>query len=151
MEAKREMSGDGAAIGANLRLRIPPDPRYGREVRERVAGFATAYRVGDDDLREFLTAIGEALANAIEHSRSADLITVSCWIDDGSLFASVIDEGVGFTAPATIESRLPDVFAERGRGLGIMRRCSDHVSVKSTPGKGTEVTLRRYLRHRTSG
>lgn len=152
MEAKREMSGDAAAYEATLRLRIPPDPRYSREVRERVAGFAAAYRVGDNDLREFLTAIGEALANAIEHSRSTGNINVTCWIENHDhLVATIADEGIGFRAPTRVNACLPDVFAERGRGLGIMRRCSDNVTVKSSPGKGTTVTLRRLIRHRTIG
>lgn len=151
MESKREMSGEAATDGGRLRVRIPPDPRYSREVRERVAGFAAGFHVGDDDLREFLTAIGEALANAMEHSRSTGQIKITCWIENrNAMVATIVDEGVGFSAPASVDSRLPDLFAERGRGMGIMRRCSDHVSVKSTPGKGTSVTLRRRIRHRTS-
>jgi len=40
------------------------------------------------------------------------------------------------------------VLAERGRGLPIMRRYTDSLSVRSAPGKGTSITLARYVRNR---
>ncbi len=117
-------------------------------MRENVLAFASTLAIPNDDMGDFLTAIGEALANAIEHSGSHDPIEVSVWMVGGDrLIATVVDRGIGFepTGSGTSEPRLPDSFAERGRGLAIMRSCSDIFSVRSTPGHGTAVTLGRFV------
>jgi anti-sigma regulatory factor (Ser/Thr protein kinase) len=44
-----------------------------------------------------------------------------------------------------VEPSLPGADAERGRGLPIMRRCSDIFAIRSEPGRGTAVVLGRYL------
>jgi anti-sigma regulatory factor (Ser/Thr protein kinase) len=132
--------------GASLRLCIPPDPQFSRYVRERVAGFAASLAVPDADALEFLTAVAEAFANAVEHSRTPQSIEVRCWIAGGDqLLATVVDQGIGFGVPDAAEPRLPDELSERGRGLPIMRRYSDLFDVRSEPGKGTAVTLGRYV------
>jgi stage II sporulation protein AB (anti-sigma F factor) len=136
-----------AGAGPCLRLRVPADPRYGRYVRERVVGFAAGHGIPDEDAYEFVTALSEALANAIEHSSSRDTIEIACWITDREeLFATVIDHGIGFNAAERAEPKLPDVYSERGRGLPIMQRFTDVLNVRSTPGKGTSVLLGRFLR-----
>jgi anti-sigma regulatory factor (Ser/Thr protein kinase) len=148
MEVQREERVSPLRPGATLRLQIPPEPRYARYVRERVTGFAASYNLDGDDLRDFLTALGEALANSMEHAGCTESIEVTCWIvGDDQFLATVVDKGKGFamTAPE-LEPRLPGLEAERGRGLPIMRRCTDIFAVRSEPGKGTSVILGRYLR-----
>lgn len=137
-----------AQPGAQLRLRVPPDPRLGRYVREQVLAFAKALGIGEIELLDFVTALGEALANAIEHSGSAEPIEVNAWlVGDDRLLATVIDRGVGFTPrEAAVHPPLPETFSERGRGLPIMRRCTDLLCVRSVPGSGTTVTIGRRLR-----
>ncbi len=139
-----------AEAGASFCLRVPPEARYGRSVREGVARFALTHDVPPADADEFVVAVSEALANAIEHSRSPERIEVSCWIGaDNQLLASVVDHGVGFTVePANARPHAPDLLAERGRGLPIMRRYTDQLAVHSAPGQGTSITLGRYVRHR---
>ena len=124
-------------------------PHLARVVREGVAEFAHARSVDPDDLAHFLTALGEALANAIEHAHALDPIEVNVRIDRMSIMATISDTGVGFVAQEVVpEPPLPDPQAERGRGLPIMRRCSDIFLVKSVPGQGTAVVVGRYLRVR---
>lgn len=135
-----------AGHGALLRLRVVPSASCVRAVRERIAVLAVENGLVDDELRDLLTAVGEALANAIEHSRSAEPIDVVCWISSGSLFmTSVTDHGVGFRGVSR-GARLPAVSAERGRGLPLMRRCSDLFSITSEPYVGTTVTIGRTIR-----
>jgi stage II sporulation protein AB (anti-sigma F factor) len=128
-----------------LTLRIPAKPANGRLVRERVAAFARRQRLAPDDLREFVTAIGEAFANAVEHSHSK-VIEVNSWVDGGTnLVATVSDSGCGFTELSQ-EHPLPPPSAERGRGLAIMKRYSDLFEIATEPGKGTKVLLGRSIR-----
>jgi anti-sigma regulatory factor (Ser/Thr protein kinase) len=137
--------------GAQLRLCVPPDAKLGRYVRQEVIAFTEAHGIGDDDVADFLSAIGEALANAIEHAHTKEPIEISAWLLDDRLFASVRDHGIGFTpSDRTFSAKLPDIYAERGRGLPIMRRCADVFSVRSSPGRGTSVTLGCFV-HRLAG
>lgn len=131
-----------AAPATQLRLSIPPDPRLGGYVRQEVLAFALAQGVGDENIADLLAAVGEALANAIEHAGTCEPIEISAWRLDDRLFASVCDRGVGFAANERLNAASgPDVLAERGRGLLIMRRFADAFSVRSAPGEGTRVTL----------
>lgn len=136
-----------------LRLFIPPEARYGSYVRRRVTGFAVDLRASETDVEEFVTAVSEAFANALEHSRSQDLIEIRCWaVGRSQMLATVTDRGVGFAAKIDpSEPRLPDPLAERGRGLPLMRRLTDQLDVRSTPGKGTAVTLGRFVRRYGAG
>jgi anti-sigma regulatory factor (Ser/Thr protein kinase) len=145
MDAKMKVP---ARAGASLRLCVPPEARFGRYVRERVVGFAAAQAVSEADAAEFVTAVSEALANALEHARSQEPIDVHCWLADGDqLLATVVDRGIGFEAEVgAAEPVLPDLLSERGRGLPIMQRYTDLFAVSSEPGKGTSVVLGRYVR-----
>jgi anti-sigma regulatory factor (Ser/Thr protein kinase) len=133
---------------AVLDFRVAPQPHLSRIVRERVVDFARNHGVGEDDLAYFLTALGEAVANAIEHARAQQPILVEVRVDRDRIVATVEDNGVGFPTAAVIEPDLPDAQAERGRGLPIMRRCSDIFVLRSEPGQGTAVVVGRYLRRR---
>jgi serine/threonine-protein kinase RsbW len=135
-----------ARPGATLRLRIPPLPKYGKYVRERITALAEARGIAPTDVEEFVGAVSEALANAIEHSGTKS-VEVTCTVSRRErLTATVVDHGVGFSTDAAV-TRLPDPLAERGRGLPLMRRYTDRLSVTSSPDKGTAVTLELTIRH----
>jgi anti-sigma regulatory factor (Ser/Thr protein kinase) len=137
----------GPGRDADLRLSVPPDPRQGVIVRREVLAFVATHHIVGDDVIDFVAAIGEALANAVEHAHTSEPIEISMWlIGNDRLFASVCDKGVGFSAnDRPLDTLLPDAFAERGRGLPIMRRCSDIFIVRSAPGQGTNVTLGCFI------
>lgn len=143
--AKTKNWSDGS--GAQLQLSVPPDPKLGGYVRKELIAFAKTQGIETPDIADFVSAIGEALANAIEHAHTHEPIEVSAWLlGEDRLFASVRDRGVGF-APASPDRSLalPDAYAERGRGLPIMRRCTDLFSIRSAPGEGTRITLGCYV------
>ncbi|MDQ6930195.1 MAG: ATP-binding protein [Candidatus Eremiobacteraeota bacterium] len=138
--------------GPSLKVRIPPNARFGKSVRDEVVTFANRHDISRTELDEFIFAIGEALANAIEHSGSEDVIEIRCRIEGNKIIATVIDSGKGFeSSKAREDVTLPNEFSERGRGLPIMQRFTDIFSVNSVPGKGTAVVLGRYLREPGSG
>jgi anti-sigma regulatory factor (Ser/Thr protein kinase) len=112
-----------------------------------VRSFASEFGIDDDDLDQFIFAVGEALANAIEHSRSTDVIEIRCQLEDDKVLATIVDSGAGFKVDPRETVSLPDALTERGRGLPIMRHCSDIFALHSVPGRGTAVVLGRYLRH----
>jgi serine/threonine-protein kinase RsbW len=126
-------------------LRIPSEPCCAQIVRKVVVLFARHHHVPPDDLEKFLTALGEALANAIEHGRAPRPIRVRCRIDRKRIVATVSDCGVGFRPTSSMMASLPDPMTEGGRGLPLMRRCSDIFNVRSSPGHGTTVRVGRRL------
>jgi anti-sigma regulatory factor (Ser/Thr protein kinase) len=135
---------------AALRLSIPADPRRGRYVRERIARFIRSRGVPEADAIEFVTAIAEAFANAVEHAQTSRPIELSCSLIGGTtLVASIADHGQGVPLERALRpaDALPDDLSERGRGLPIMRRCCDSFSLRTTRGGGTTVVLGRTLRH----
>jgi anti-sigma regulatory factor (Ser/Thr protein kinase) len=141
---------DGA--GTQLRLSVAPDPKLGGYVRRELMAFAELQGIERPAVADFVSAIGEALANAIEHAHTREPIEISAWLlGEDRLFASVRDRGVGFAPAGSGRSlALPDAYATRGRGLPIMRRYTDLFSIRSAPGEGTRITLGCRI-HRAAG
>ncbi|HEY5340476.1 MAG TPA: ATP-binding protein [Candidatus Aquilonibacter sp.] len=133
----------------SLFVRIPPDARHARTVRDALIAFSSLHDVGEADLEALLFAVGEALANAIEHGAPAIDIDVKLEIDPELISARVTDYGTGFQEDNIPNgyTPLPDGLAERGRGIPIMQRYADRFEVESMPGHGTVVTLVRYRRN----
>jgi len=70
-------------------------------------------------------------------------------LETDRIVAHVEDDGIGFTSDhAASRLELPPLEAERGRGLAIMRRCSDIFVLDSVPGKGTSILVGRFLHGR---
>jgi serine/threonine-protein kinase RsbW len=131
----------------NLQLRLPPLPRSARTGRDAFAALARFHDVAPGDIESLTFALGEALANAIEHAACDSEIEVSVTIDSRTIVATVRDRGRGITRPPCNEALpFPDITAEGGRGFPIMQRCTDFFEVWTTPGDGTVVTLGRKRR-----
>ncbi|MBV9646733.1 MAG: ATP-binding protein [Candidatus Eremiobacteraeota bacterium] len=144
--AKVEERGEKAAHQPSVLVSIAPEPHSSAVIRQRVADFGRRYGVAPDDLREFLALLGEAVANAIKHSQSTSPIEVRCTVEGDCIVGSVRDRGIGFTAHSANRFELPSLVAEGGRGLPIMRYCSDTFVLESAPGAGTSVTVGRRFR-----
>jgi anti-sigma regulatory factor (Ser/Thr protein kinase) len=122
-----------------LNLEVPVDPHYGHEVRRQVLAFAAWHSIEAERLTDFLTALGEALANAFEHS-GARTVVVEIRLTPTHILAQISDEGVGFPSEEA-RRRLPEPSAERGRGIPLMRSCCDIFELLSQPGSGTSVVV----------
>lgn len=129
-----------------LHVRIPPDARHARTVREALIAFSSLHGVDTADVEALLFSVGEALANAIEHGAPESDIDVTVEIGRDAVSARISDRGSGLAVVPPGLAPLPDGLTERGRGIPIMQRCSDLVEVSSTPGEGTIVTIVRYRR-----
>jgi len=136
----------GSAEKPTLAIRIPPDGRHARTVRDALLAFASLHGVNPSDQEAMLFAVGEALANAIEHGEPTTDINVLIEIDSQLISARVADNGRGFGEVPSGHAPLPATYAERGRGIPIMQRSVDLCDVQSIPGRGTIVTLGRFRR-----
>ena len=121
--------------------------------RAAAACFAAQLDPTLEEVNDIKTAVSEAVTNAIVHAYPDRLGKVALRLrlfEDGVLEIVVKDWGVGI---ADVEEARRPMFttgsAERsGMGFTIMESFMDAVKVRSRPGKGTVVTLRRKLSRR---
>lgn len=102
-----------------------------------------------EELGDIKTAVSEAVTNCIVHAYPDRLGTIilKAKVQDNYLEISVRDTGVGI--PDIEQARQP-LFTtggeERGgMGFTIMDSFMDQVKVRSEPGKGTTVIMRRRI------
>jgi anti-anti-sigma factor len=124
---------------------LPADPARLRAVRRTVSTWARAAGLGEDSVDDLQLALGEALANAVEHAYATRGGEGRCEYRlertaDGSIEVCVRDEGVWRPAPAD--------RGYRGRGLELISALAAEVEVTRTPddsgvaGSGTTVSFR---------
>ena len=107
--------------------------------RMAAASFAAQLDPTLDEIGDIKTAVSEAVTNAIVHAYPNEL-TVRDWgrgIDDIRQARQPL-----FTTGGQERS---------GMGFTIMESFMDRLTVKSTPGKGTTVSMRKRIAPRLSG
>jgi len=100
-----------------LRVIFPSTPRYATKARRAVLTYLTSVGVSDADLADIEQAVGEAIANAVEHGfRERSYFEIRAVVEDGNLRIEVEDDGPGFD-PQDLKS--PQAL--RGFGITMMR------------------------------
>ena len=124
--------------------------------RSAAACFAAQMDPTLNELEDIKTAVSEAVTNAIVHGYPDSIGKVQLKLricPDGILELTVKDHGRGI--PDIDKARQPMFTTggeERsGMGFTIMESFMDRVKVRSTPGKGTAVTMTKRLAHRVGG
>ena len=122
-------------------------------VRSSVASFAAQLDPTLDEVNDIKTAVSEAVTNCIVHAYPDRLGKVSMRLrlfEDNTLEIQVKDWGVGIADVEQARQPLYTTGTEERSGMGftIMESFMDAVKVRSTPGKGTVVTLRRRISRR---
>ena len=118
-------------------------------VTARQQGRIQAQRGGFDgsDLTVISTAISEIARNILEYAARGEM-TIRV-VNDGARVGVVIiaaDEGPGI---ADLALALQDGYSTgRGLGLGLpgARRLMDEFTIVSSPGKGTEIIMKKWRR-----
>jgi serine/threonine-protein kinase RsbW len=116
--------------------RFANGPESLRSVRHAVRNFATTCGFSESEIQDVVLAVGEAVANAVEHGRALGLFTVECRFSADSLTVEIADGGRGFsewhqvqaarTGPR--EAPEPGITPLRGYGIRIMYEMMDEVS-----------------------
>ena len=121
--------------------------------RTAAACFAAQLDPTLDEVGDIKTAVSEAVTNCIVHAYPDTLGKVTMRLrlfEDNTLEIVVRDTGVGI--PDVEEARKPLYTtggADRsGMGFTIMESFMDTLKVRSSPGKGTTVTMRRRISRR---
>ena len=121
--------------------------------RTTAACFAAQMDPTLDEVNDIKTAVSEAVTNAIVHAYPDRLGRVKLKLrlfEDSLLEITVQDWGVGIADVAQARTPLFTTGNEERSGMGftIMESFMDTLRVRSTPGKGTTVTMRRRIARR---
>ena len=119
--------------------------------RAAAAAFAALADPTVEELSDLRTAVSEAVTNAIVHGyrETNGAVTLDMTLYEGGLLrVKVRDQGVGIE---DVEKAREPLFTTAGgerSGLGftVMESFCDRVTVRSVPGRGTAVTLDKYIK-----
>lgn len=115
------------------------------------SGFAAQLDPTVEELCDIKTAVSEAVTNCIVHAYPDGVgnVYIFAAIYDGGLFRIRIrDKGCGIEdVRKAMEPLYSSLGGERaGLGFAVMESFCDKVSVRSTLGKGTSVTLDKHIK-----
>jgi len=124
--------------------------------RAAVAAFAAQLDPAVDELADLRTAVSEAVTNAIVHAYPDRLGPVTLTVklyENGCVSVQVRDRGTGIPDVARAMEPLYTTGGEERSGLGfsVMQSFTDRLRVRSAPGKGTAVTMDKYIAPRVKG
>ena len=122
--------------------------------RAAAACFAAQLDPTLEEINDVKTAVSEAVTNAIVHAYPDTLGKIVMKLrlrEDHSLDSVVRDWGVGIADVEQARTPLFTTGSEERSGMGftIMESFMDVLRVRSTPGKGTTVTMRRKIARRS--
>lgn len=118
--------------------------------RSAVASFISQLDPAVDELIDVRTAVSEAVTNCIDHAYPDDIgeITITARLyQSGRVVIKVRDKGVGIEDVKQAMEPLFTTGGEERSGLGfsVMESFTDKLRVVSVKGKGTVVTLEKYI------
>ncbi len=121
--------------------------------RQAVGAFVAQLDPMMEELGDIKTVVSEAVTNAIVHGYAdrSGFITVAVRLFEGRVLeVKVKDTGCGIE---NIEQARQPLFTtgddtRSGMGFTIMESFTDRLRVRSTPGKGTLVTMVKVLKER---
>ena len=124
--------------------------------RAAAACFAAQLDPTLEEINDVKTAVSEAVTNAIVHAYPDALGKVELKLrlyPENEFEVVVRDWGVGIENIDQARAPLFTTGSEERAGMGftIMESFMDVVKVRSTPGKGTQVTMRKRISPRIGG
>ena len=124
--------------------------------RATVAAFAAQLDPAVDELADLRTAVSEAVTHAIVHGYPDRLGTVTLTVrlyENGKIQVQVKDKGRGIPDVSKAMEPLYTTGGEERSGLGfsVMESFTDRLRVRSAEGKGTTVTMEKYIAPRVRG
>ncbi len=118
--------------------------------RAAVAAFAAQLDPAVDELADLRTAVSEAVTNAIVHAYPQELGSITLTVklyENGCIQVQVRDRGCGIP---DVDRAMEPLFTTGGEdrsglGFSVMESFTDRLRVRSKPGKGTTVTMEKYI------
>jgi serine/threonine-protein kinase RsbW len=163
----RVMHSQGPARDVRFCLVFPRESLSIPVMRQVLGDTLNRLGVDEDSVSDLLLAVTEACTNVIRHAGPGRRYEVVVKVGKNRCVLQVLDNGRGIEArklrdarrnhlrrppvgPVPLlarRARVSDIsqLPESGRGMAIMRACVDDVSLRSGPGQGTVVQLRKRI------
>ena len=134
-----------------IRFRMPSLSVNESAARAVVSSFLIQSDPTVEELSDIRTAVSEAVTHAVVHGyrhTKGDIELIGRLLPERVVYIRVRDKGCGI---ADVEQAMEPLFTtapeeERsGLGFSVMQSFMDRLSVRSAPGKGTTVTMRKRL------
>lgn len=133
-----------------MKLTFPSRSANEGFARSAVASFLAQLDPAVDELADLRTAVSEAVTNCIVHAYRDTLgvITIQMRLyADGRVVVKIRDRGCGIS---DVEQAMEPLFTtggddRSGLGFSVMESFTDRLRVSSKPGRGTVVTMEKYI------
>ena len=121
--------------------------------RVAVAAFVSQLDPTLEEIADLKTAVSEAVTNCIVHAYKPGVGQIYITVDlfeNGKVRVKIRDKGCGIENVKQAMEPLFTTGGEERAGLGfaVMESFTDCLKVRSTPGKGTTVTLEKVIKKR---
>lgn len=139
-----------------MKLDFPSHSRNEAFARAAAGAFIASLDPTASELSDIKCALSEAVTNCTVHAYPDRIGTIRLEIKlraDGTVILTVKDKGIGINDIEKAREPLftTDAEGERsGMGFTVMESFCDSVKVRSSPGKGTSITLIRKLNGKSS-
>lgn len=133
-----------------MKLVIPSRSANESFARSAVAAFIAQLDPAVDELADIRTAVSEAVTNCIVHAYPDDIGDITLTVRlfaDGKVTIRVKDKGCGIE---NVEQAMEPLFTTGGEersglGFSVMESFTDKLKVASRKGRGTVVTMEKYI------
>jgi len=150
--AKKPKKMSGASGIPHVSISIPALSEYVGVARLAISGVASRLDFSVEQIEDIKVAVTEACANAVQYAygnngreHTDKTVTISCSTFKDRLEIAVRDEGIGFDAKNPPPPDKGDGHTHLGLGITFMRTLMDKADIDSKKGKGTTVTLVKYV------
>lgn len=121
--------------------------------RTAAACFAAQLDPTLEEINDIKTAVSEGVTNAIVHAYPDSIGTITMrlrLLEEHTLEVLIRDKGIGIADVTQARTPMFTTGSDERAGMGftIMESFMDTLKVRSTPGKGTAVTMRRKIARR---
>ncbi|MBO5955876.1 MAG: anti-sigma F factor [Clostridia bacterium] len=134
-----------------MKLEVPAKSCNEAFVRAAVSAFSVQLDLSVEELSDIKTAVSEAVTNSIVHgyANMKGIVKIMCRIIGEIFEIEVTDYGVGIE---DIGQAMQPLFTSKpegersGMGFTVMQTFMDELYVRSEPGEGTVVTMKKRIR-----
>lgn len=138
-----------------VKIVIPSRSSNESFARVAVGAFVARFDPTIDELNDIKTAVSEAVTNCIVHAYrdTIGMIYITVSAENGNIKLRIKDRGCGIADVKKAREPLFTTGGEERAGLGfaVMESFTDKLSVRSTVGKGTTVTMQKKLDLKNEG
>jgi ActR/RegA family two-component response regulator len=124
-------------------FRTVADESAPERICRKITAFALELGVPLAARARLASACGEIVHNSVQHAYGSEggSITTEAWLEDSTILVRLTDEGAGFDALHEGLAQTDTVF---DGGLARVSSLIEDLEIRSTPGAGTQVTLRAH-------